>query len=565
MGVDVVADVNGLMIPGNVDKDGVLNLPYGNETSTIRIRVVKFCTGIGLDLGCGGEKIVPSAIGIDVRPGAANLPPMDFSDLRIFSSNVFNYVYSSHALEDVYYKETVLREWWRVLKPNGHLVLVWPDWEAYARDETHRNTEHQKPFEPKDIKRILARGFHGEIVMEDKAERSTIMVIRKLSSSKRGELVKKKSVNPEKSALVVRYGAFGDAVMITPVFRALKDEGYHVTVNCSEYCAPVLENNPNIDEVIVHGRDSIKNDGKELPQYWKYLESGVDRFINLSGSIEGSMLLREGDHPMGCDQHPDVFNAECDPCRKLKSIRHGNLGSANYYDRTMQLSGLDPDGSNGELFFTHGEIFRARDLVRKWRRRKWFVVIWSMSGSSFHKAYPYWETAAINFLRLHPDAVVYTVGDNGTALMEIKDHPRIFPRSGKWTIRESMCMTQYADLVIGGETGILHAAACYDTPKVVLLSHSSEANLCRTWKNYTALEPSAETTPCYPCHQLHYTKESCPLTGFPSYLHNDYDSPPIFIPPPEDESQKWPLCMTKGIPIQSVVDAMEKWYAHSRS
>src|SRR5262249_3813155 len=156
---------------------------------------------------------------------------------------------------------------------------------------------------------------------------------------------------------------------------------------------------------------------------------------------------------------------------------------------TLELSGYDPhdESTRGELFFTHGEIFRAKDLVRKWRRKNQYVVIWSMAGSSFHKAYPYWGTVAIEFCRRHPDVLLYTVGDKISQLMEVVDHPQIRPRSGKWTIRESMIMTQFANLVIGGETGVLHAAACYDTPKVVMLSHSTAENLTATWTNTITL------------------------------------------------------------------------------
>ena len=51
-----------------------------------------------------------------------------------------------------------------------------------------------------------------------------------------------------KKALVIRLGAFGDMVMATPVFRELKKEGYHVTLNCKKYSRMIVEHDPNIDK-----------------------------------------------------------------------------------------------------------------------------------------------------------------------------------------------------------------------------------------------------------------------------------------------------------------------------
>ena len=58
---------------------------------------------------------------------------------------------------------------------------------------------------------------------------------------------------------------------------------------------------------------------------------------------------------------------------------------------------------------------------------------------------------------------------------------------------------------------VTNAAGCFDTPKITLLSHSSHENLCKYWKNDYCLEPDKTLAPCYPCHCLHYSRESCPI------------------------------------------------------
>ena len=85
---------------------------------------------------------------------------------------------------------------------------------------------------------------------------------------------------------------------------------------------------------------------------------------------------------------------------------------------------------------------------------------------------------------------------------------RIYSASGDWSIRRSLSFCDQADLVVGPETGVLNCAAFLDTPKVCMLSHSSNVNLTRDWVNTTVIEP--QNVECYPCHRLHYNRDFCP-------------------------------------------------------
>jgi SAM-dependent methyltransferase len=117
-----------------------------SETATCRDRLAKYCKGDGLDIGAGGDPIVSWAITVDVRPGvephiccdAINLP---FKDGRM------DWVFSSHCLEDFEDTAAALREWLRVIKPGGYLVLFLPDQKAYearcALDGTVPNGAHK--------------------------------------------------------------------------------------------------------------------------------------------------------------------------------------------------------------------------------------------------------------------------------------------------------------------------------------------------------------------------------------------------------------------------------------
>lgn len=98
-----------------------MNKPRG-ETDHCRHRLLKYCQGQGLDLGCGNVKIKPDAIGIDLHSPVADMP-RDARKLDYYESEQFDYVYSSHLLEEIQDTVPTLKEWLRVIKPGGNIIL----------------------------------------------------------------------------------------------------------------------------------------------------------------------------------------------------------------------------------------------------------------------------------------------------------------------------------------------------------------------------------------------------------------------------------------------------------
>ncbi len=196
------------------------------------------------------------------------------------------------------------------------------------------------------------------------------------------------------------------------------------------------------------------------------------------------------------------------PFYTSKAWRHSRCNK-NYYDYTMERGGYpDATGNRGELFFTRAEERRAQAFFGGVSGK--FTIVWAINGSSHHKIYPMMEALLREWFKTHQDARVITTGDAQAKIMEFP-HYQMIPRAAQWSIRESLIATKYAQLVVGPETMMTNAAGCYETPKIVLLSHSSRENLTKYFLNDHSLEPDVASAPCYPCHQLHYTKESCPL------------------------------------------------------
>ena len=145
----------------------IASTSQGFESRKCRDRCLQYLQGKTIfDLGCGNEKVVPGAIGVDVAGGMADLK-LDLSDSRamyFFNDNIADTVFSSHLLEHFNDTENILKSWWRVIKPNGYLILYLPCKGLYPADG---NPDHKHEFMPDDIIAILNQFASYKLIKSD--------------------------------------------------------------------------------------------------------------------------------------------------------------------------------------------------------------------------------------------------------------------------------------------------------------------------------------------------------------------------------------------------------------
>lgn len=96
---------------------------------------------VSIELGCGPQKVSPSAIGIDRLDFEAVDIVGEASDvLAAFPDGSVDSVYSAHFLEHVSDPMALLQELSRVMKPGGRMILIVPHFSNpfYSSDPTHR-------------------------------------------------------------------------------------------------------------------------------------------------------------------------------------------------------------------------------------------------------------------------------------------------------------------------------------------------------------------------------------------------------------------------------------------
>jgi len=118
--------------------------------------ILNYLVGNGVDLGAGHIKVRPEALGIDFGSNGHSWVG-DVTQLFWFKDSVLDYVFSSHCLEHVIDDVATLREWTRVLKANGYLVLYVPDDNQFDNTEMLANGEHKYVYTVDSLTQTLQK------------------------------------------------------------------------------------------------------------------------------------------------------------------------------------------------------------------------------------------------------------------------------------------------------------------------------------------------------------------------------------------------------------------------
>lgn len=101
------------------------------ETSKIRSVVLPYFRGDnGIDIGCSRDPLTTTCVAYD-RSDWPEVTHRGDADKLPFEDEKFDWVWSSHCLEDFAETEQVMREWLRVLKPGGTFGLYVPHPDFY--------------------------------------------------------------------------------------------------------------------------------------------------------------------------------------------------------------------------------------------------------------------------------------------------------------------------------------------------------------------------------------------------------------------------------------------------
>lgn len=290
-----------------------------------------------------------------------------------------------------------------------------------------------------------------------------------------------------RSIFVLRNNDLGDVLVATPLFAALRNRfpAARISAGIGDWSREVLLNNPHIDEVMSINAPWYNGYSHRLGLFrpLKYLlvsrelsvvrRAGYDVGIDVVGSFWGALLLTRCGIPFrmgvkGYDGGESALSTgvqydDGEPVGRMAMGLAALLGAATPEDCRPQVF-LTPEETE-----TGNAYWRSFDSDKPGRTR---IVVAHGSGAKSKR----WPLDSFRELCVHlsgrQDCLITVVGSapEATSARAIVDGC-VNARSvaGDHSLRDTFSITAAADLVICNSSMMMHAAAAFSKPMIVLL------------------------------------------------------------------------------------------------
>ena len=290
-------------------------------------------------------------------------------------------------------------------------------------------------------------------------------------------------MNKIKKILILRFGAIGDVVHSTELFRSIKRKHPEISIHYASFKVPSLniQHDPDLDKVWVL-------EGKSYKQLYRHAKEmrkeKFDLFIN----------LQPGNRT------------------KIFSIMLG-MPKTITYKKTFKQHAVENFWNTGKKFFKDIELSEELNLhieeevknkISGMLSKERISIAFNMGVSPTRQGrrYPqnYWRELASMLLDKYDCEIVLTGSEGDRKFSEplLEISPKIKSFCGKTSIEENTALLSLCDLVISGDTGPLHIATAVKTPAIGIYG---AAPVSRTGPYGTNCEAVFSNRECVPCNR----------------------------------------------------------------
>lgn len=270
--------------------------------------------------------------------------------------------------------------------------------------------------------------------------------------------------------LIVRTDRLGDVLLTTPVSRAIRqnEPDAHISWLVRSYAAPLLQNNPDVDQIIVDSEGSVR----ELIERLK--REHFDVAIIAFPRWRVTWVLWRAGIPVRIGPASKLYSA----LFTKRIFQHRSEGKKHEADYNLEL--LEPLGMPFQRLPTRYEVTSEE---RAWARhtleglrisfRKPLVALHPGSGGSSAR-WPLTSFMELGDRLQEMDCDVIVTAGPGEVYQSIMiDNMRRIPSfiaAGSITIRQLAALFSGVNLVVTNSTGPLHLAVAVGTPTVSVFS-----------------------------------------------------------------------------------------------
>jgi len=292
--------------------------------------------------------------------------------------------------------------------------------------------------------------------------------------------------------LIIKPGAIGDLLLMTPVIRALKAKYPEALVSLlvgSSKTAGLFKYHANVHETIVYDKKNEQRSFPALIKLWKELRrKNYDLVINFQRSNLRTWFLASA----------------ALPCRVLvyHKTRNRSVHAVVNYLETLAPLGIPATDQHLELTPGADDRAFARQILSTIKNSGKPLV--ALNPGASHQVNR-WSTehfaALADMLAQRIDARVIIVGGPEEVLLaeEIASKARSKPLllAGKADLMQLGALLEQCDLLVSGDTGPLHLGTAVGIPVVALFGAADPARTGPLGEGHIVIQ--SEKVACVPC------------------------------------------------------------------
>ncbi|HAM49524.1 MAG TPA: glycosyltransferase family 9 protein [Nitrospiraceae bacterium] len=295
--------------------------------------------------------------------------------------------------------------------------------------------------------------------------------------------------------LIIKPGAIGDVLQLTPVIRALKSKYPDAEITLlvgSAATAELFRYNPSVRETVVYDKRGEHKSIMSFIRLWKRLRTTeFDLVINFQRSNVRAWLLASASFP----SRILVYH------KAKKRIVHAVV---NYLDTLAPLGILS---ANLDLELSPGPDARAfaENLLSAVKANNKPLIALNPGASHPLKQWgsgQFAELASILFKELSASIIIVGGSDDIALSEEIarRTVSRPLLLAGKLDLLQLGAILEQCDLLVSGDTGPMHIATAVGTRVAGLFGSTDPARTGPVGQGHRVIQ--AKGVPCVPCRSL---------------------------------------------------------------
>lgn len=323
----------------------------------------------------------------------------------------------------------------------------------------------------------------------------------------------------EPKNIIVRMPSWlGDLVMATPILHDLRNRypTARITAMCQTNTAPLLQHNPNIDEIYSYSKPTgwiprwhhttvIK--ALQLGKYdlgvilahsfsarWWFWRGQVANRLGFRGTFSDWMIFS------------NILLNRTVPFPSNKESQH----LVQTYKSLLEPLGIPISDSSPMLYLSPAELESAHQLLNSFGFSPEKNIIVGINPGAAYGSAKCWEPDRFRGVteRLLQDprvAILYFGDNNGASLVNEICHgigDKVINLAGKTTIRELMALIKLCSVFLTNDSGPMHITAALKVPLVALFGSTSDVKT-GPYGSGIVINKHVQCAPCY--------KRICPI------------------------------------------------------